>query len=105
MKRKVIHVSTGRLPDSTCPFCTRLLSAATGVSLDDEPPIPTPGCVTFCGYCGEMLTFADDLTLRVPTPDEAEAFANDQSPTMKLIRKFIENVKKQRIVGEGKAEG
>src|SRR5258707_1048262 len=50
-----------RLPGSDCPSCRKPLDAATGINGDVRP---APGDVTVCLYCGHIMVFADDLTVR-----------------------------------------
>jgi hypothetical protein len=38
---------------------------------------PSPGDFTVCIYCGHIMAFADDLTLRELTGDEMHAIAGD----------------------------
>lgn len=45
---------TTRVPDSECPTCGRPLSAA---SHSTDLAMPSPGDVSLCLYCGEMLEF------------------------------------------------
>ena len=58
MKSNYGHVKT-----THCPTCNIKLNAATGV-LDSEW-IVRPTDMTICINCGEILTFTDDLDLRL----------------------------------------
>ena len=54
-----------------CPNCGRVCKGVTAsVGVRDAPD---PGDATVCAGCAWMLTFGDDLSLRVPT---AEQFVN-----------------------------
>ena len=59
---------------SHCLVCRAVLDAATGV---ENGNCATPGSPTVCLYCGHIMIFADDLTLREPTADESAALAQD----------------------------
>ena len=57
---------TTDLPDSPCPTCKRILNRASA----EKMAIPEPGDVTLCFRCGEILIFADNMHLRLPTQVE-----------------------------------
>jgi hypothetical protein len=52
-----------------CPMCGRLSTAATSVDRSADPR-PTPGDVSLCFGCGEILVYGDDLKLRAPELEE-----------------------------------
>lgn len=51
-------IFTDETEPRACPACERLLTAATGVSLDpaDRQPRLAIGNITCCAYCGTILT-------------------------------------------------
>jgi hypothetical protein len=51
----------GPLPESRCPQCNYVLTGASNPNGDGEPE---PGCASVCLNCGQLMIFADDLTLR-----------------------------------------
>lgn len=57
-----------KLKESNCPSCGKTLNAAT--VLGDDDTRPNPGEFTVCMYCGHIMAFADDLTVRELTADE-----------------------------------
>lgn len=61
-----------RVPDSYCTACKHPLTGATEVNTGADPGPPTPGCYTFCIYCGHLMVFGDDLRLRDLKPDEVD---------------------------------
>jgi transcription elongation factor Elf1 len=68
--------SDHRLPrQPTCPSCGKLLDGAAGVATDARPE---PGDVSVCVYCGHLMAFADDLTLRELTAAEMHEIAGDE---------------------------
>jgi hypothetical protein len=44
---------------------------------DGEDAVPRPGDITLCLYCGHIMAFADDLTLRELNDEEAHDIAGD----------------------------
>jgi DNA-directed RNA polymerase subunit RPC12/RpoP len=64
-----------RIISSLCLRCGKELSGASGVGVDAPPD---PGDVTVCIYCGHIMAFADDLTMRPLTTAEAHAVADDE---------------------------
>jgi hypothetical protein len=58
-----------RVTESRCTCCGEKLELAQPVGKDRDA-IPKPGCATICAYCGHLMMFADDLTLRNPTDAE-----------------------------------
>lgn len=78
--------STSRTPITLCWHCDRALDAATPV--DDDDPVPTPGAISLCLYCGAVGIFGDELVLRPPT--EAELDEMGQSTEFRMqYHKFI----------------
>ncbi len=62
-------MKTTRLPSATCPSCGKKLDAATTFDEDVEP---SPGDVTICLGCQDILIFTEELGLRRPTDQELE---------------------------------
>jgi hypothetical protein len=54
--------------------CGKMLDGCMAVEADGGP---SPGDFTVCIYCGHIMAFADDLTLRELTGDEIHAIAGD----------------------------
>lgn len=59
-----------------CPRCNSKLDAYSPVDKDNFK-IPSPGDISFCVYCGELLIFSKDMLLRVPTKTEFLFIKND----------------------------
>ena len=68
-------MKTSRLPLASCPSCGKKLNAATHPT---EDVTPSPGDVTICFGCQDLLIFTEDLGLRRPTEAEIEAFPLDE---------------------------
>jgi len=60
---------------SNCIDCGKLLNGATAIDSDSAPD---PGDVTVCIYCGSLMIFEDDLSLRRPQPEEIVEMAGDE---------------------------
>jgi hypothetical protein len=56
-----------RVTACQCPFCNRRLDV--GVPSDGASQ-PKEDDISVCGYCGEVLFYRADLTLRKPNPNE-----------------------------------
>lgn len=72
-----------------CPRCDRVIDAASG------PTRPRKDDVSICIYCGAMLFFNEDLTLREATPEE-ERTALENSYVRRFFEVSREFIKKQR---------
>lgn len=70
------ELKTHRLPAGRCTACGAAADAATEAAPGGQRP--KPGDVTVCLYCGHIMIFADDLSLRDPNDSEAHEIAGDQ---------------------------
>lgn len=59
-------MSTYRHQATTCPGCAKKLDASSGA----DGVAPKPGDCSICWYCGAMLLYQEDLTLRPMTNAE-----------------------------------
>jgi hypothetical protein len=71
------QVSQGRHKKSRCPSCRRDLSGYSSAPYEKQVT-PRPGDITICLYCGHLLVFADDLTVRNPTDAEMTSLAGNR---------------------------
>jgi hypothetical protein len=58
-------------PRPSCPKCRGLIDGATGLTIGGPPkaiPVPKPGDVSVCGWCGELLEYLADLNVRAMPP-------------------------------------
>lgn len=72
---------------SKCPVCREVLDGATDFF---KAHVPEPGAVSVCGYCGQLLIFAEDLTVRIPTALELREIQASQ--TWPLLKRMIATV-------------
>lgn len=89
-----LHITT-KIPDTDCPYCGRLINAATGV---DVGTTPSPGAVSICFYCGEILVFTDTLSYRKPTPEELIDITTEAPILNRLQKGILVRVSREKIV-------
>lgn len=65
---------TRRTPATTCVGCGREITAATPIDCDEKPK---SGDATVCLYCGHLMIYSDDFSLRNPTDEEMREMAGD----------------------------
>ncbi len=70
-----------RLKPSLCLSCGKLLDASTGVDHNK----PRADMITICLYCGHLMAFTDDLSMRELTGEEMNGIAGN--PTVLAIQK------------------
>jgi hypothetical protein len=68
-------MATDMIP-SACPSCGKVLDAATHPTADDIRP--KVGDISICFYCGNLMAFGDELTLRKLTDAESNQLADDR---------------------------
>jgi hypothetical protein len=78
---------------STCPRCRHEVDAATHPTEDVRP---RPGDVSVCIGCQGVNLFAEDLTLRMPTPEELQRLrGSDAWPQIQRIVHAMLRVKRR----------
>jgi hypothetical protein len=75
MKKKHFLGPHQRMPATHCLNCERLVDGASGV---DTKGKPRPGNITVCIYCGHLMAFARDLSMRELTGEEMREIAGDE---------------------------
>jgi hypothetical protein len=65
------------MTETLCPACSYPLQARTAVG-DPNVKVASPGDVTLCFRCGEVLVFGSDLTERRPTKAEMNSIRADE---------------------------
>ena len=68
-------MKTSDIPASPCLSCGKRNDATTSCFGDN---VPSAGDVTVCFYCGHIMVFNNDLTLRNPTNAEIRHIAGDR---------------------------
>lgn len=61
-----------RTPECRCPWCGHRLDAAMAGDPEHPDATPSPGDVSVCISCAQILVFQEDLTLRAASPSEIE---------------------------------
>jgi DNA-directed RNA polymerase subunit RPC12/RpoP len=64
------------LPGKVCLNCGEKIDAAAR-TLDKDDDRPGPGDVAICFYCGHLMIYADDMSVREPTGEEVVELAGD----------------------------
>ena len=68
-------MKTTRLPPANCPACGKILDACTSVEPDRQP---SPGDLTICAHCIEILKFNEDLRPVTLTLQETRAIQPEE---------------------------
>jgi hypothetical protein len=63
-----------RLPETRCPHCQAVVSAATIVNQNGDRRAPVPGDPSICGYCAELNVFGVMMELCKPTEHQLARF-------------------------------
>lgn len=74
-KQPIIIYPSKPVPFSRCIRCKTAIDAATGIGKRQ----PSPGDVSICAYCGQVMLFSDDLTL-VSAPQEVRDQIKTEMP-------------------------
>jgi hypothetical protein len=78
-------------PLCVCTNCGQKIDGATGLT---DGNAPESGDCTICIYCGHIMIFADDLTLRDPTEDEIIRLAGDKQ--IIAVQRVRANIERER---------
>jgi hypothetical protein len=72
----------GEIRPNFCPLCFKLLDAATNCDGDD---FPGPGDFTACIGCGEILTWAADMTLEASKLEDVPISIRAKFARLKML--------------------
>jgi hypothetical protein len=72
MAERIHGLRDTRMPECRCPWCHHLLDSAMAADPKDRDATPSPGDVTVCISCAQILVITADLTLRASMPGEIE---------------------------------
>lgn len=78
---------TTRTKPTNCPYCNHNLEALSDL---DDKHVPSPGDVSVCINCANILVITKGLGVRIPTPEELNFFESDSY--MKKIQYLIRTV-------------
>ena len=84
-----------RLPKCRCPHCEQELDAAMSADPADPDAAPSPGDVTVCISCAQLLVFTDDLLLRAARPGEVE-----MTPVMRRAQRLVRRLDRRAGGGQ-----
>lgn len=85
------------VPESACPSCNKVMDRATSIS--EDYAVPTPGSLSICICCGELLEYSSSLHLQMLSKETLEE-VKIKAP--KIYRQLI---KAQRMVRRRNKEG
>lgn len=75
---------------SSCIMCEKPLDAASGVG---QTVKPRSGDITICVYCGHLMAFSDDLSLR--NLNDTEIMETSADPRILVARQTIAEAKRK----------
>ncbi len=81
-----------RTPECRCPWCGYIIDGAMAADPKRPDAVPTPGSISICISCAQILVFTDDLTLRASMPGEVTmtpALRRAQEAVRKLDRRTM----------------
>lgn len=63
---------------NTCLNCGKKLNGIAQIDNAPTEALPEPGDISFCMYCGHIMSFGEDLKLRELTSEEMLEVAGDE---------------------------
>jgi hypothetical protein len=72
---------------NACPKCGKKLDAVA-TTIEDVANVE-PGFIVLCFYCGSLLCYEDDLSIRMATPDEIAIVQKNQPGCIAESRSII----------------
>lgn len=67
--------TTTRIGQQHCPHCGKPVNRST---MHNGDGLPIAGDVSICAWCSFASIFGDDMTLRMPTPEEKQEIADSK---------------------------
>lgn len=77
---------------SRCPVCTHLLDDATAVS--KATARPKCGDFSVCAYCGELLCFNADITVRSLVDEDYKSIPATTLGLLRRTQKFVRTTRR-----------
>jgi hypothetical protein len=84
-------MTTTRTRLNRCPRCNRKIDSATPIS--DRNVVPTPGDLSACWYCGEILVFTHDLSIRKVEAKDLEGVSDS---AMEMLLRWSHRIRGSR---------
>lgn len=81
-------MKTTKLGTDYCPSCDGILDTCTST---DGEEVPSPGDVTLCFYCGEVLQFTDDMSTQILPDVVIDSFDEEQKTYIRRLQNAIKN--------------
>ncbi len=82
-----------KIVESKCPTCGKKLNAAKAL---EEQSTPVAGDISICFYCGSILSFQEDLSMKRMDIDELLSLPKDLQET---LRKALMSLTEDRLKG------
>jgi len=84
-----------RLSESACTACGHSLDgAAAAMTEEDTRESPQPGDALVCVYCGHIMAFSENLTMRDLTDEEMVQIAGD--PVLLEVQRMSAAFRKEK---------
>jgi len=84
-----------RLREDRCPYCGEVVDSAS--TLKDDVPLATPGDMSVCFYCAEVMQFGADFKLKKMSTREIAALSAEEKADLKqtqdAVRAFLQSEK------------
>jgi hypothetical protein len=81
-----------RTPECSCPWCGQRLDAAMAGDPENPDATPSPGDVSICISCAQILVFTDELTLRASMPGEVE-----MTPPIRRVQELVRRLDRRAM--------
>jgi len=82
------------VPEHRCPKCQELLEVVSSFAGER----PSPGAISICAYCGQVLIITEGLGSRKATPEEIEE-QRACNPEFRLMEASLASLRKQNKAG------
>ncbi len=92
MTERIGKLRDTRTPVCRCPWCHHELDAAIAADPAEPDVAPSPGDVSVCISCAQILVFAEDLTLRASMPGEIEV-----TPTLWRAQEAVRRLDRRKM--------
>lgn len=80
-----------RLEENRCPNCDSLIDGVRELSSGEQDGTPSPGDVSICAYCGEVLEFDKNLKSIKVTDQALSQLSSDDRAAVKQASEFFKS--------------